>query len=73
MIPRALLLRAESDRKVTMGKTEWCCARVPIDHNACYFDVGFAYPGGAQAPKGAGVHRLKGIMSWVKTVVRQVV
>ena len=71
MIPRTLLLRVESDRKVTLGKTEWCRARVPIDHDACYFDVGFAYPGGAQAPKGAGVHRLKSIMSWVKSVVRQ--
>ena len=29
---------------------------VQIDIGACFFDVGFAYPGYAQVPKGVGVH-----------------
>ena len=44
-----------------------------IDGEACYIDVGFPYPGRAEASKGAGVHRLKGIMSWVQNAVRQFV
>ena len=44
-----------------------------IDGEACYIDVGFSYPGCAEASKGAGVHRLKGIMSWVQNAVRQFV
>ena len=44
-----------------------------IDGAACYIDVGFSYPGCAEAAKGAGVHRLKGIMSWVQNAVRQFV
>jgi len=44
-----------------------------IDGGACYIDVGFSYPGCAEAAKGAGVHRLKGIMSWVQNAVRQFV
>ena len=68
-----LLLSVQSNRKVTSGITEWCLARVHIDQDACFFDVGFTYPGGAQAPKGAGVHRLKGIMSWVYNAVKQLV
>jgi hypothetical protein len=44
---------------------------VHSDGEACYVDVGSSYPGRAQAAKGAGVHRLKGIMSWVYDAVRQ--
>ena len=46
-----------------------CRVRVHIDHDACFCDVGFTYPGCAQAAKGAGVHRLKGLASWVQNVV----
>ena len=44
-----------------------------IDGAACYIDVGSTYPGSAEASKGAGVHRLKGIVSWVQNAVRQFV
>ncbi len=47
-------------------------ARVHIDLEACYFDVGSSYPGGEEAAKGGVVRPLKGIVSWVYTVVRQV-
>ena len=60
-----LFVRAVDDRKVTPGITELSPARVRIDLEACYFDVGSSYPGGALAAKGAGAHRLKGIVSWV--------
>ena len=63
---------ARDKRKVTPGITELSPARVPIDLEACYFDVGSAYPGGAAATKGGVVRPLKGIVSWVHTVVRQV-
>jgi len=46
---------------------------VHIDGEACYTAVGSSYPGCAQAAKGVGVHTLKGIVSWVKIVVRQIV
>ncbi len=60
------------NRKVTPGIIELSPARVHIDLVACYFDVGSSYPGGAQAAKGGVVRPLKGIVSWVYTVVRQV-
>ena len=60
------------NRKVTPGIIELSPARVHIDLEACYFDVGSSYPGGAQAAKGGVVRPLKGIVSWVYTVVRQV-
>ncbi len=53
------LLSVQSNRKVTSGITEWCRASVQSDHDACFFDVGFTYPGGAQAPKGAGVRQIE--------------
>jgi hypothetical protein len=59
-------------RKVTPGIIELSPARVHIDLGACYFDVGSLYPGGAAAAKGGVVRPLKGIVSWVYTVVRQV-
>ena len=79
------LMGARDDRKVTPGITESSRPRVHIDGEACYIDVGFSYPGCAEnfdaidcieilyAAKGAGVHRLKGIMSWVQNAVRQFV
>lgn len=63
---------ASDKRKVTPGVTELSPARVPIDLEACYFDVGSPYPGGAVAAKGEAVRLLKGIASWVHIVVRQV-
>ena len=77
------LMGARDDRKVTPGITESSRPRVHmmqeksssefIDGEACYIDVGFSYPSCAEAAKGAGVHRLKGIMSWVQNAVRQFV
>ncbi len=46
--------------------------RVLIDLHACYLVVGSPYPGHAEGSKGGGVNSLKGIVSWVKTVARQV-
>jgi len=46
--------------------------RALIDAPACYLDVGFSYPGRASVPKGEAVRLLKGNMSWVQTVARQV-
>ena len=79
------LMGASDDRKVTPGITELSrprahtCKRVnslvckQIDGAACYIDVGSSYPGCAEAAKGAGVHRLKGVVSWVQNAVRQFV
>ena len=65
-------MRPRDNRKVTTGITESSPARAHIDLEACYFDVGSPYPGGAAAAKGGVVRPLKGIVSWVQTVVRQV-
>ena len=43
-----------------------------IDPAVCCIVVGSSYPGCAQAAKGAGVHRLKGLVSWVQNVVTPV-
>ena len=59
------------NRKVTPGIIELSPARVHIDLAACYFEVGSSYPGGAAAAKGGVVRPLKGIVSWVYNVVRQ--
>ena len=78
------LMGARHDRKAISGivlivltintpKIELQRLRAQIDGAACYFDVGSSYPGRAEAPKGEGVHLLKGIVSWVKYVVRQYV
>lgn len=64
-------MRVSDKRKVTLGITESSPARVHIDLEACYFDVGSSYPGGAVAAKGGVVRPLKGIVSWVHNVVRQ--
>lgn len=61
------------DRKVTPRIIGLSRLIVQIDSEACYTAVGSSYPGRAQATKGAGVHILKGIVSWVKIVVRQIV
>jgi hypothetical protein len=71
--PRAFLIGAVSDRKVTPRIISWSPLIVQIDEAVWYFAVGSSYPGGAFAAKGAGVHALKGIVSWVKNVVRQFV
>ncbi len=73
MNPRAFLIEAVSDRKVTPRIIGWSPPIVRIDEAVWYFAVGFSYPGSALATKGAGVHVLKGIISWVKNVVRQFV
>ena len=46
---------------------------VHIDGAVWCVAVGSPYPGCAAATKGVGVHALKGIVSWVKNVVRQFV
>ena len=71
--PRALLIGAVSDRKVTPRITGLSPPIVHIDGAVWYIAVGSSYPGCAEASKGVGVHALKGIVSWVKNVVRQFV
>jgi len=46
--------------------------RALIDTPACYLDVGFSHPPSAYVGKGEAVRLLKGNMSWVQTVARQV-
>ena len=71
--PYSLLMGLKDDRKGTPRITGLSRSIVQIDSEACYTAVGSSYPGRAQAAKGAGVHILKGIVSWVKIVVRQIV
>jgi len=71
--PHAFLIEAVSDRKVTPRITGLSPPIVRIDEAVWYIAVGSSYPGCAQAAKGAGVHVLKGIVSWVKNVARQFV
>ena len=67
----ALFIGANDNRKVTSGITVLSPARVHIDLAVCYFAVGSLYPGSAAATKGGVVRPLKGIVSWVYNVVRQ--
>jgi hypothetical protein len=60
-------------RKGTLRITGSSRPIVHIDGAVWYIAVGSSYPGRAQAAKGVGVHALKGIVSWVKNVVRQFV
>ena len=71
--PRAFLMEAVSDRKVTPRIISWSPPIVRIDGAVWYFAVGSSYPARAEACKGVGVHALKGIVSWVKNVARQFV
>ena len=71
--PRALLIGAVYDRKVTPRITGLSRPIVHIDGAVWYIAVGSSYPGCAEASKGVGVHALKGIVSWVKNVARQFV
>jgi hypothetical protein len=71
--PRAFLIGAVSNRKGTPRVISWSRPIVRIDGAVWYFAVGSSYPGCAAATKGVGVHALKGIVSWVKNVVRQFV
>ena len=73
MNPHAFLIDAVSDRKVTPRIISWSPPIVRIDGAVWYFAVGSTYPGCAVASKGVGVHASKGIVSWVKNVVRQFV
>ncbi|RLG85099.1 MAG: hypothetical protein DRO18_06305 [Thermoprotei archaeon] len=57
--------------KATLGVIEWSRVRAWIDPAACYIDVGSSYPGRTAAAKGTGAHRLKGVVSWVQSAVRQ--
>ena len=68
-----LLMGHEDDRKGTLRITGLSRPIVHIDGAVWYLAVGSSYPGCAQAAKGAGVHALKGIVSWVKYVARQYV
>jgi hypothetical protein len=71
--PRAFLIDAVSDRKVTPRIISLSPPIVHIDGAVWYFAVGSPYPARAEACKGVGVHALKGIVSWVKNVARQFV
>lgn len=71
--PRSLLIGLVCDRKGTPRITGSSRPIVHIDGAVWYIAVGSSYPGGAAATKGVGVHALKGIVSWVKYVVRQYV
>jgi hypothetical protein len=71
--PRAFLIGAVSYRKVTPRITGLSPPIVHIDGAVWYIAVGSSYPARAEACKGAGVHVLKGIVSWVKNVARQFV
>ena len=71
--PRAFLIGAVSDRKVTPRIISWSPPIVRIDGAVWYFAVGSPYPARAEACKGVGVHALKGIVSWVKNVARHFV
>ena len=73
MNPRAFLIEAVADRKVTPRITGLSPPIVHIDGAVWYIAVGSPYPGCAEASKGVGVHALKGIVSWVKNVARQFV
>ena len=66
--PRAFLIEAVSDRKVTPRITGLSRPIVHIDGAVWYIAVGSTYPARAEACKGVGVHALKGIVSWVKNV-----
>ncbi len=66
--PRAFLIDAVSDRKVTPRITGLSPPIVHIDGAVWYIAVGSTYPARAEACKGVGVHALKGIVSWVKNV-----
>jgi hypothetical protein len=58
--------------KATPGITGWYRPSVHSDGGVRHLDVGSSYPGGGEAPKGLAVRQLKGYVSWVQTVVRQV-
>ena len=73
MNPRAFLIEAVSDRKVTPRITGLSPPIAHIDGAVWYIAVGSSYPGHAHGTKGVGVHALKGIVSWVKNVARQFV
>ena len=73
MNPRTFLIDVVSDRKVTPRITGLSLPIVHIDGAVWYIAVGSSYPARAEARKGAGVHVLKGIVSWVKNVARQFV
>ena len=66
--PRALLIGAVYDRKVTPRIIGLSPPIVRIDGEVWYTAVGSPYPARAEACKGVGVHALKGIVSWVKNV-----
>ncbi len=66
-------MEAVSDRKVTPRITGLSPPIVRIDGAVWYIAVGSTYPSCAVAAKGVGVHASKGIVSWVKNVVRQFV
>ena len=68
---RASLVEAECDRKGTSRIIGSSRPIVHIDGAVCYSAVGSPYPGCGQAAKGVGVHALKGIVSWVDNVARQ--
>ncbi len=71
---RRSVLEAAGDYRIkaTLGITGWLCLSVHSDGTVRHLDVGSTYPGGEEASKGLAVRQLKGYVSWVQTVVRQV-
>ena len=66
-------MEPKDDRKGTPRIIGLSRPIVHIDGAVWYSAVGSSYPGSVEATKGVGVHALKGIVSWVKYVVRQYV
>ena len=58
--------------KATPGITGLSRPRVHIDGEVWHLDVGSSHPGAEGGPKGPAVRRLKGYVSWVQNVVRQI-
>ena len=54
--------------KATPGITGWYCPSVHSDGSVRHLDVGSAYPGTEEGPKGWAVRPLKSYASWVQTV-----
>jgi hypothetical protein len=62
----------DQEIKATPGITGWYYPSVHSDDSVRHLDVGSPYPGTEEGPKGLAVRQLKGYVSWVQTVVRQV-
>ena len=70
LVNRPFFSRKEEDHqiKATPGITGLSGPRVHIDGPVWHLDVGSAYPGAGEGPKGWAVRPLKRHASWVQTV-----